>query len=208
MTQAPDPATPSATETAVVDAFPTHNLGKPQLKEMPAEPPQYWRLIGPGIIAAGVGLASGEFILFPYIASQVGLVFVWAALVGPGHPVLHQHGDRALHAGHRRDRADRVQPLLAALGPGLRDPDLLRQSVAGLGDQLGDLDLLHLRRQPKWIAIGMLIVIGLVLTLAPVVYVALERAQMLKVAAVLMLFVVGAIFAIGADGLGRRCRRW
>ena len=29
-----------------------------------------------------VGLASGEFILFPYIASQVGLVFVWAALVG------------------------------------------------------------------------------------------------------------------------------
>ena len=49
---------------------------------MPAEPTQSWRLIGPGIIAAGVGLASGEFILYPYIASQVGLVFVWAALVG------------------------------------------------------------------------------------------------------------------------------
>jgi len=49
-----------------------------------------------------------------------------------------------------------------------------------------------------WIAIGMLIVIGLILTLAPVVYVALERAQMLKVAAVLTLFVVGAIFAVGA----------
>ena len=34
----------------------------------------------------------------------------------------------------------------------------------------------------------MLVVIGLILTLAPVVYVALERAQMLKVAAVLTLF--------------------
>ena len=45
----------------------------------------------------------------------------------------------------------------------------------------------------------MLLVIGLILTLAPVVYVALERAQMLKVAAVLLLFVVGAVFAIGAD---------
>ena len=45
--------------------------------------------------------------------------------------------------------------------------------------------------------------IGLILTLAPVVYVALERAQMLKVAAVLLLFVVAAVFAIGADGLGR-----
>ena len=53
--------------------------------------------------------------------------------------------------------------------------------------------------QPKWIAIGILIVIGLILTLAPVVYVALERAQMLKVAAVLTLFVVAAIFALGAS---------
>ena len=44
--------------------------------------------------------------------------------------------------------------------------------------------------QPKWIAIGILIVIGLILTLAPVVYVALEKAQMLKVAAVLTLFLV------------------
>jgi hypothetical protein len=39
----------------------------------------------------------------------------------------------------------------------------------------------------------------LILTLAPVVYVALERAQMLKVAAVVLLFLVGAVFAIGAD---------
>jgi len=82
MAQSDDAATPGATATAIVDAFPTHNVGKPEVREMPAEPKHFWRLIGPGIIAAGVGLASGEFILFPYIASQVGLVFVWAALVG------------------------------------------------------------------------------------------------------------------------------
>ena len=51
---------------------------------------------------------------------------------------------------------------------------------------------------PSYIAIGMLVVIGLILTLAPVVYVALERAQMLKVAAVVLLFVVGGIVAVGA----------
>ena len=67
--------------TAVVAAFPTRNLPPPQVRDMP-DRERYWRLIGPGIIAAGVGLASGEFMLFPYIASQVGLVFVWAALVG------------------------------------------------------------------------------------------------------------------------------
>jgi hypothetical protein len=35
-----------------------------------------------------------------------------------------------------------------------------------------------------------------------VVYVALERAQMFKVAAVVLLFVVGAVFAVGADAWG------
>ena len=82
MAQPADPRTPDAGGTALLDAFPTHNVGKPQMRDMPDEPRQPWRLIGPGIVAAGVGLASGEFILYPYIASQVGLVFVWAALVG------------------------------------------------------------------------------------------------------------------------------
>ena len=37
---------------------------------------------GPSVILVGVGVASGEYILFPYIASQAGLVFLWAAVVG------------------------------------------------------------------------------------------------------------------------------
>ena len=124
--------------TAVADCVPTRYLPRPEVRDMPEAPPQYWRLIGPGIIAAGVGLASGEFILFPYIASQVGLVFVWAAMVGLATQfVLNMEIERyTLATG--RDRADRVQPVLAALGSGVRDHDLLRQPLAGLGDQLRD----------------------------------------------------------------------
>ncbi len=77
MAQSDDAGTSPPTSTAVADVFPTHNVGKPEVREMPPEPKKYLPLIGPGIIAAGVGLASGEFILYPYIASQVGLVFVW-----------------------------------------------------------------------------------------------------------------------------------
>lgn len=68
MAQSDDAGTPGATSTAVADVFPTHNVGKPEVREMPAEPKKYLPLIGPGIIAAGVGLASGEFIFYPYIA--------------------------------------------------------------------------------------------------------------------------------------------
>ena len=46
-----------------------------------------------------------------------------------------------------------------------------------------------------WISIAMLLAIGAILTLAPIVYVALERAEMLKVAAVLLLVVVGGVLA-------------
>ena len=50
-------------------------------RELPEAPPLR-RLIGPSVILVGVGVASGEYILFPYIASQAGLVFLWAAIVG------------------------------------------------------------------------------------------------------------------------------
>ncbi len=68
--------------TSVVDRLRSTHLPPPELKPLPEPPSSTARIVGPGIVAAGVGLASGEFILYPYIASQVGLVFVWAALVG------------------------------------------------------------------------------------------------------------------------------
>ena len=37
--------------------------------ELPEPPSSLWPIIGPGIAAAGVGLGSSEFILFPFIAS-------------------------------------------------------------------------------------------------------------------------------------------
>ena len=166
---------------------------------MPEAPRKQWRLIGPGIIAAGVGLASGEFILYPYIASQVGLVFVWAAMVGLlTQFVLNMEierytlatGETALTGFSRYWRhwglVFAIMTYFANLWPGWVTSSATLASYLFGGT-------------PRWIAIGMLIVIGLILTLAPVVYVALEKAQMLKVAAVLLLFLVAAIFAIGAD---------
>src|SRR5215203_4247069 len=199
MAQSDDAATPGATATAIVDAFPTHNVGKPEVREMPAEPKHFWRLIGPGIIAAGVGIASGEFILFPYIASQVGLVFVWAALVGLlTQFVLNMEierytlatGETALTGFSRYWRhwglVFAVLTYFANLWPGWVSSSATLVTYLFGGNRTA-------------IAIGMLVTVGLILTLAPVVYVALEKAQMLKVAAVLTFFVIAGIFAIGAS---------
>jgi hypothetical protein len=184
---------------SAADAFPTKTLPRPLVRDLPEAPAKYRKLIGPGIVAAGVGLASGEFILFPYIASQVGLVFVWAALVG----LITQFfinleierytlatGETALTGFSRYWRhwglVFALLTYFANLWPGWATSSATLASYIFGGT-------------PRYIAIGMLVVIGLILTLAPVVYVALERAQMVKVAAVLVLFVVGAVVAVGAD---------
>ena len=194
-----DDDTRNRSEPSVADAFPTKNLAAPKIREMPPAPKAYRKLIGPGIIAAGVGLASGEFILYPFIASQVGLVFVWAAFVG----LITQYfinleierytlatGETALTGFSRYGKHlglfFAIMTYFANLWPGWATSSATLASYVFGGN-------------PTFIAIVMLVAIGLILTLAPVVYVALERAQMLKVAAVILLFVVGAIFAVGAD---------
>lgn len=50
-------------------------------KSFPAPIP-FRHLIGPSFIILGVGLGSGELILWPYLVSNFGLGIMWAALVG------------------------------------------------------------------------------------------------------------------------------
>jgi hypothetical protein len=47
---------------AVATTFPTRNLPPVTYRDMP-EPLPLRKVLGPGVIAAGIGLASGEFIL-------------------------------------------------------------------------------------------------------------------------------------------------
>jgi hypothetical protein len=58
------------------------DLPCPVIRDLPEPPRDLWRIVGPGVVAAGVGISSGEFILWPYIASQAGLVFLWGAVLG------------------------------------------------------------------------------------------------------------------------------
>jgi predicted lysophospholipase L1 biosynthesis ABC-type transport system permease subunit len=45
--------------------LPTKLAPAAEIRDMPDPPAAIWRIVGPGIVGAGVGLASGEFILWP-----------------------------------------------------------------------------------------------------------------------------------------------
>ena len=113
---------------------------------------------------AGVGLASGEFHPLPLHRSQVGLVVVWAAVVGLVTPSSSRW---RLSAGDARDW-DSLTGFLPAehgTGPGLRDPHVLREP-SGWPRRAARR---RCRTRSAWslrffIAIGLLLVIGLILT--------------------------------------------
>lgn len=172
----------------------------PITRDLPDPPRNLWRIVGPGIVAAGVGLSSGEFVLWPYIASQVGLIFIWGALVGVGMQFfLNMEIERyALATGETAITGFNriwkhwglvlaIMVYLSNLWPGwaLSSATLLTYLFGG--------------GSPPVIAAVSLLVIGASLTLAPVVYVALERFIFVKVLAVGVLAVLAVIFAIDGE---------
>jgi hypothetical protein len=179
--------------------FPTKYLPPPQVRDLPPPPTNQWRYVGPGIVAAGVGLASGEFILFPYIASQIGLGFVWAALLG----LITQY---FLNMEIERYTLATGETALTGFSRLWRHWGLVFAILAYFANiwpawvtSSGALFSYIFGGSAAVIAVVLLVLVGAILTLAPVVYNALERAQMVKVAAVVLLLIVGALFAVGAS---------
>lgn len=159
------------------------------------DPPPLRKLLGPSVILVGVGVASGEYILFPYIASQAGLVFLWAAVVGVAvqffiNMEIERYtlatGETAIGSFQRLWRPWggilAAGAILATMWPGWATSAATVFTFAvGGGD-------------PNLIAIGILLVIGAILTASPVVYNTVEKLQFIKVGAILA-FMVIAIFA-------------
>jgi hypothetical protein len=179
---------------------PPTRAAETNVREMPEPPRKLWRVVGPGIVGAGVGLASGEFILWPYIASQVGLVLLWGALLGVViqwflNMEIERYtlatGETALSGFNRIWRHWGLvfvgMVILANAWPGWATSSATMFTYLFGGGPVNA------------IAIGLLLLIGLGLTLAPVVYDAVERVIFLKVAAIVTFIAVVAVAAISGD---------
>ena len=147
------------------------------------------------MILVGVGVASGEYVLFPFIAATAGLVFLWAAVVGVFvqffiNMEIERYtlatGQTAMTGFQRLWKPWGLvlvaMALLATIWPGWATSGAtVATFLFGGGD-------------PNTIAVCALLAIGVTLTASPVVYQTVERLQFLKIGA-LLLFVVIALFA-------------
>ena len=151
--------------------------GKEAKRNMPI-PPRFASLIGPSIILLGLGLGSGEIILWPYLVSNFGLGIIWAAVVGITFQFfINMEIERysivkgeSIFVGFAR--YSRFSPywfifstFIAWFWPGI-----IAASAKILARLFGlaRFDLL---------SIGLLILIGFILTLGPTLYKTVERYQ-------------------------------
>jgi hypothetical protein len=185
-------------ETGVAPQHGRFTRSASEERELP-QPPRLSRLIGPSVILVGVGVASGEYILFPYIAAQAGLTFLWAAVVGVAvqffvNMEIERYtlatGETAIGSFQRLWRPWgailAVSAVLATMWPGWATS---AATVATFAIGGGD---------PNVIAIVALLVIGLLLTASPVVYQTVEKLEFIKVGVILLFVVIAILAAIKA----------
>ena len=189
-----EPPRPSAEEPQELD----HAIER----ELP-EPVSLRKLVGPSVILVGVGVASGEYILYPYIASKAGLAFLWAAVVGVAiqffiNMEIERYtlatGQTAITGFQRLWKPwGLILVLMALLATSWPGWATSAATIATFAFGGGDANV---------IAIAALLAIGVTLTSSPVVYQTVERLQFLKVGALLVFIAIALLTAISGSAYG------
>ncbi|MEO3751153.1 Nramp family divalent metal transporter [Streptomyces sp. B6B3] len=173
-----------------------------ELRDLP-EPPPLRRMIGPGVVAVGIGMAAGEIILWPYLTSIGGLGLLWLALL----TVLIQTvinleierytlatGQTVVAGVSRWWRGWGVVICLAGafqyVWPGwATSGSTVFTYLVGWGD-------------PVWVSVVVLFLIGGLLSASRVIYRTVERVEVVKVALTLFFLLVVVVFVISASSWG------
>jgi hypothetical protein len=171
------------------------------------EPMSLRRMIGPGVVAAGIGLAAGEIILWPYLTSIGGLGLLWLAVVTLAIQfVINMEierytlatGQTVVSGFSRWWKGWGIVICLAGafqyVWPGwATSGSTVFTYLVGGGD-------------PVWITVISLIAIGALLSVSKVIYRTVERVEVVKVGLTLFFMVVVVVFVISLATWGDAAR--
>ncbi len=167
-------------------------------RELP-EPAPLRKLIGPSVILVGVGVASGEYILYPFIASQAGLVFLWAAVVGVAVQFFINMEIERYTLATGQTAITGFQRLWKPWGLILVLLALLATSWPGWATAAATIaTFLFGGGDANAIAIAGLLAIGVALTASPIVYQTVERLEFLKIGALLLFIAIALVAAVSS----------
>ncbi len=142
------------------------------------EPPSFKKLLGPSFILLGLGLGSGEVILWPYLTSQYGLGIIWGAILGITFQFFMNmeieryalvHGESVFVGLARKLRVISFWFLLSTFLPWIW-PGIIAASAKIFSYVFGVENI-------SFLGVLFLIMIGLILSVGPVLYKTVERFQ-------------------------------
>ena len=178
------------------------NLPPMPYRDMP-EPLPLGKVLGPSVILAGLGVGSGEYIIWPYMASTVGLGFLWAAILS----VTVQYflnmeierytlatGETAVAGFVRFWKPWGILFVLFTIVPNMW-PGWATSGVTIFSFLIGGGNV-------PYMTCGVLVAAGIALTVSPVVYQTLERAQFFKVGLTLVFLGIAIVLAIKVSAWG------
>jgi hypothetical protein len=181
------------------DPVPNGNLPPMPYRDMP-EPLPLRKILGPSVILAGLGVGSGEYIIWPFITSIVGPYFLWAAVVS----VTIQYflnmeierytlatGETAIAGFVRFWKPWGVLFCLFTVLPNMW-PGWATSGITVFTFLIGG-------GNAAYITVGVLFALGAALTASPVVYQTLEKAQFFKVGLTIVFLAVAIVAAISAS---------
>lgn len=149
----------------------------PITKPLPPAPPLR-KLLGPSFILLGLGLGSGEVILWPYLTSHYGLGVLWGALLGISFQFIMNleieryalvKGESVFSGFARKTKWLPVWFLLSTFLPWIW-PGIGTASGTLLASAIGF-------SHPTTLAMGLLILMGIILSSGTKVYKTLETFQ-------------------------------
>ena len=147
------------------------------VKELP-KPLPFRKMLGPSFIILGLGLGSGEVILWPYLTSHYGLGIIWGALLGITFQFFMNmeierytlvHGESVFVGLSRKFKVVSWWFLLSTFIPWIW-PGIIASSSRLIGALLAI-------EKTQYLAIGFLILIGLILSSGRILYKTVEGFQ-------------------------------
>ena len=161
------------------------------------------KLIGPSFIILGLGLGSGEVILWPYLASNYGMGIIWGAIIGLTFQFFMNmeieryalaRGESVFVGFARKVRRLPLWFLLSTFAPWIW-PGIAAASATLFGHVIG-----LPKDQTKYLSIAFLVAMGLILSLGPVLYKTVERLQkVLITVGVPSIFIISILLADRGD---------
>jgi hypothetical protein len=161
----------------------------PQVRDLPDVPP-LGRMVGPGVVAVGIGMAAGEIVIWPYITSLAGFGLLWLAIVTLiMQVVINMEIERYTLATGQTvvagvSRWWRGWGVLIILG------GLFQYAWPGWATSAAAVFSFSVGGNATWVAVISLWVIGALLSASPVVYQTVEKVEFVKVAATIFFLAV------------------